>query len=122
MADVRHRVTRAALRAGLAPEHAEQFTIAVNEVVINAIQHGGGAADVTLAPAPGTVTVTVRDSGGGIPANVTPRLPTPHTLGGRGLWLVQQLCRDVTVHTSDAGTVVTLSVTAGPDVTPERLD
>ncbi|MER7891537.1 ATP-binding protein [Micromonospora sp. NPDC094482] len=122
MADVRHRVTRAALRAGLTPERAEQFTIAVNEVVINAIQHGGGAADVTLTPGPGTVTVTVRDSGGGIPAHVAPRLPTPHTLGGRGLWLVQQLCQDVTVHTSDAGTVVTLSVTAAPDVTSERLD
>ncbi|WP_207915319.1 ATP-binding protein [Micromonospora sp. 15K316] len=114
VAAVRHRVTGAALDAGLDLDRAEQFTIAVNEVVINAIQHGGGSADVTVTTALGAVTVTVRDHGGGIPADVSPRLPSPQTLGGRGLWLVQRLCPDVTVQTSGSGTVVTLSAFATP--------
>ncbi|MGK5739475.1 ATP-binding protein [Micromonospora sp. URMC 103] len=119
-ADVRRRVTAAALGAGLGPDGAEQFTIAVNEVMINAIQHGGGAADVTLSVAPGLVVVSVRDRGSGIPEHVSPHLPSPQTLGGRGLWLVQQLCENVTIDTSDTGTVVTLSATAAPGVTSER--
>ncbi|MFC3501633.1 ATP-binding protein [Micromonospora krabiensis] len=117
VAEIRHRVTDAALGAGLTAQDAEQFTIAVNEAVINAIQHGGGSAEVTVVAGPGRVTVAVRDEGGGIPAHITPHLPTPQTLGGRGLWLVQQLCDDVTIDTSTTGTVVTLSATAGPDVT-----
>lgn len=114
VAAVRHRVTDAAVSAGLDSDSAEQFTIAVNEVVINAIQHGGGTADVTIEVGPGAVAVTVRDHGGGMSADVSPRLPSPQTLGGRGLWLVQRLCTDVTIDTSGAGTVVTLSASATP--------
>ncbi|MEV6367278.1 ATP-binding protein [Micromonospora musae] len=114
VAAVRHRVTGAALDAGLDLDRAEQFTIAVNEVVINAIQHGGGSADVTVTAGLGTVMVTVRDHGLGIPADVSPRLPSPQTLGGRGLWLVQRLCADVTIDTSGTGTIVTLSAFATP--------
>ncbi|WBB69942.1 ATP-binding protein [Micromonospora sp. WMMD812] len=119
VAAVRHRVTDAALSAGLAPDHAEQFTIAVNEAVINAIQHGGGSADVTVTSGPDRVVVAVHDQGGGIPDHVSPQLPSPETLGGRGLWLVQQLCDDVTFHTSATGTVVTLSAAATPGVTSD---
>ncbi|MFC0509094.1 ATP-binding protein [Micromonospora costi] len=119
VATVRHRVTDAALRAGLAPDQAEQFTIAVNEAMINAIQHGGGAADVTVSAGSGLVVVSVRDHGSGIPEHVAPHLPSPQTLGGRGLWLVQQLCENVTIDTSGSGTVVTLSAVAAPGVTSD---
>lgn len=120
VAAVRHRVTDAALGVGLAPERAEQFTIAVNEVMINAIQHGGGSADVTVETSPGAVVVTVRDHGGGIPGDISPRLPSPQTLGGRGLWLVHHLCENVTIDTSTAGTVVTLSAAVSRRLTSDR--
>jgi len=111
--EVRRRVADAAVRVGIHPDDAAQFTVAVNEVVINAIRHGGGIADITIATKGDEVTVQVRDHGPGLPASASAALPPPDQLGGRGLWLVRQLCDNVTFHSSRSGTFVVLSAASG---------
>jgi anti-sigma regulatory factor (Ser/Thr protein kinase) len=113
VADLRRRVTEAALRAGLRRDEADRFTLAVNEIAINAIQHGGGTAEVTISREDGRVVVVVQDDGSGLTANVPTELPPPDQPHGRGLWLAHQLCEDVRFDSSGNGTRIRLSAAAG---------
>jgi anti-sigma regulatory factor (Ser/Thr protein kinase) len=106
--DMRRRVMRAAHEAGLDGDRAHRFTVAVNEIVINAIQHGGGTAEVTISDGGGRVVVTVLDSGPGLGGDIEVRLPPPDRTHGRGLWLAHQLCDDITIGTSTDGTFIRL--------------
>jgi anti-sigma regulatory factor (Ser/Thr protein kinase) len=109
---VRHWVAQAAHRVGLAAERSDRFVLAVNEVVINAIQHGGGAAEVTVTTDERRIVVTVLDHGNGLDRPGRPDLPSPDQTHGRGLWLAHQLCDDVTIHSTAAGTRVSLTAAA----------
>lgn len=112
LAGVRRRITEAAGRVGLQHDDAARFTLAVNEIATNAIQHGGGAATVAITTGEGRIVVEVSDNGSGIPGSVSGELPSPDQLHGRGLWLARQLCDDVTVDSAGRGTIVRLSATA----------
>ena len=112
VAEVRGELAGLARLAGLAPEATDRFVVAVNEVLINAIQHGGGTADVTMSVDGDQVVVEVRDRGAGIPADLPTELPPPDQVNGRGLWLARTLCNTMTVHNGPAGATVRLS-TAG---------
>jgi anti-sigma regulatory factor (Ser/Thr protein kinase) len=105
--DVRRRVRAAARDAGLDPDHVDRFTVAVNEVVINALQHGGGVAVVEIEHDSG-VLVTVADQGPGLVMEGPVHLPPPDRENGRGLWLVHRLCDDVTIDRGPGGTRVQL--------------
>jgi len=105
---VRHRVEAAAGRAGLPADAAARFTFAVNEILINAIQHGGGTADVSIVADAARVVVEIRDHGRGIDGRLPDALPPAEALHGRGLWLARQLCDDVSIHSTDAGVTVRL--------------
>jgi anti-sigma regulatory factor (Ser/Thr protein kinase) len=107
-AEVRHVVAAAAEAIGLDRGAAERFVVAVNEVVINAIRHGGGIADVTITGDGVRLFVTVVDFGPGLSAGATAELPPPEQTHGRGLWLTHHLCDDVTIDSSPAGTRVRL--------------
>ena len=113
LAGLRQRVTEAALRVGLSSHRAATFTVAVNEIVINAVEHGGGAAHVTLELRAGCLVVEVHDDGvvhRRITApTVTPPTDQPH---GRGLWLARQLSDELVIDTGAAGTKVRLSAAA----------
>lgn len=116
LAEVRQRVTASAQRVGLDADRAAEFTIAVNEAMINAIQHAGGSADVTITTTGRTITVEIRDRGPGLSSGIERELPPSDQPGGRGLWLIRQLCDQVTVHTSPVGTLIRMTTTAnGPD-------
>jgi anti-sigma regulatory factor (Ser/Thr protein kinase) len=95
----------------LPPDHAAEFSLAVNEIATNAIRYGGGTATVTITTDGGRVTVEVSDRGSGMPANVTADLPSPDQIHGRGLWLARQLCDELTVRSIGSGTLVRLSAT-----------
>jgi anti-sigma regulatory factor (Ser/Thr protein kinase) len=109
--EVRRRVSAAARDAGLRPDHADRFTLAVNEVVINALQHGGGVAEVAIRQDSGVV-VTVADRGPGLLLDDPIRLPSPDQEHGRGLWLIHRLCEDVTIDRGPGGTRVRLRAVA----------
>jgi serine/threonine-protein kinase RsbW len=107
--EIRRIVMAAAGDAGLDADQAARFTLAVNEIVINAILHGGGTAHVTVTGHNGRVSVDVRDNGPGFATTLPSSPPPPGQLNGRGLWLARNLCDDVTMHNTGNGTVVRLT-------------
>jgi len=112
VAKVRHVVAAAADAIGIDRVDADRFVVAVNEIVINAVRHGGGIADVTITGDGGRLFVTVVDFGPGLSIGVPTELPPPEQTHGRGLWLTHHLCDDVTIDSSPGGTRVRLVANA----------
>lgn len=84
-------------------EHRMDVVLVVTELLDNAYLHGGGAHQLRLrrTQSPCEVTVAVIDAGGG-----RPRIRVPDDDGGRGLRLVDRLCRAWGVDWHDEGKVV----------------
>jgi len=110
--EVRRRILAAAAQAGLSDDQAWRFTLAVNEVVINAVTHGGGRVTVAIQVGGSSVVVEVQDSGPGVPSAVAGELPPSDAVGGRGIWLAREFCDDLTFHNRDTGALVRLVAVA----------
>ncbi|HKT03114.1 MAG TPA: ATP-binding protein [Rugosimonospora sp.] len=108
IATVRHAVAEFAAWHGLAGRPHADFVLAVNELVANAVQHGGGSGGATLWRTPEAVWCEVADQGPGLPPDHRDgyRLPPATAPGGRGLWLVHRLCDQVSITTGPTGTTV----------------
>jgi serine/threonine-protein kinase RsbW len=118
---VRHTVTRLAAASGLAGRRLEDFALAVNELVTNAVRHAGGQGRLRLWRADGKLCCEVTDDGPGIPKErIEPSAPPPvSATDGRGLWLVSRLCDDVSIATGPAGTTVRIAaMLSGPHLAP----
>jgi anti-sigma regulatory factor (Ser/Thr protein kinase) len=89
----------------------DDFVVAVNELLTNAVRHGGGVGRVALWQAGDSVVCEVSDSGAGSPADVPPRgvRPTADQPGGWGLWLAEELTDSFELSTRDGGTTVRVS-------------
>ncbi len=111
-AQVRRSVSEAARAVGLDQSAIDRFVVAVNEIVINAVRHGGGIADVTVSGDDHRLVVTIVDYGPGLGLSRPLALPPAEQTHGRGLWLAHQLCDDVVIDSSAAGTRVRLSASA----------
>ncbi|MFF5232856.1 ATP-binding protein [Dactylosporangium sp. NPDC000521] len=113
VADIRERVADAARETGLSPDRVNGFTVAVHEIVINAVEHGGGTAAVTLILEVGRLVVEIADTGSApwqfrVPAEA----PPPDQLNGRGLWLADKLSDELTVDTAAGKRLVRLTANA----------
>jgi len=106
VADIREAVLEHAHRAGLSPDRAQDLVIVVNELTSNTIRHGGGWGVLRSWRDDGEVVHQVEDAGRLVDPLVGRRLPPASASGGRGLWLVNQLCDLVEVRSSSRGTVV----------------
>jgi anti-sigma regulatory factor (Ser/Thr protein kinase) len=102
---VRQATLRWARAAGLDEENAQEFLIAVYEIVSNAVEHGGGRGIAQLW-----------SDGTHLLSEVWSARPIPDPLGGyrppgtaqergRGLWLARQICEQVTIYNDDGGIV-----------------
>ncbi|MGC4771546.1 ATP-binding protein [Micromonospora sp. DT44] len=111
--EVRHTLTAAVARAGLAGDEGEDFVLAVHELVTNAVRHGGGSGELRLHRQPGRLTCQVSDHGGGTSADV-PALPNANVPGQRGLWLAHHLTGGLTLDTTPHGLTATVSAPLGP--------
>jgi serine/threonine-protein kinase RsbW len=114
LAAVRETVKRFARAHGMAGERLDDLVLAVNELAINAVRHGGGRGTLGIWYEGGTVWCRVRDSGPGIPEAVACRCATPeppsHTaVEGRGLWLVHRMVATTVIETGPDGTTVTIA-------------
>ncbi|HEX6967335.1 MAG TPA: ATP-binding protein [Micromonosporaceae bacterium] len=109
--ELRHRVAVQVEAAGLRGQRLDDFVLAVNELITNAVRHGGGCGRLQLWRDVEAVVCEVSDHGPGISESRLddPRRPPPHAVGGWGLWLIRQLVRDVAVRTGPAGTTVRIS-------------
>lgn len=109
---LRTLVRQHAETCGLDRTATENLTLAANEVAANSLCHGGGQGILRLWREGDAVVCEISDAG---QINGPPLLgrqrPTPEQIGGRGLWLANQLCDLVQIRSTPAGTTVRLHVT-----------
>jgi anti-sigma regulatory factor (Ser/Thr protein kinase) len=98
MALVRDFTARRARAAGLRADRVDDLVLAVNELATNSVRHGGGNGVLRVWEQAGAFVSEVSDSGRiGSPLAGRER-PSSVGLGGRGLWMVNQLCDLVQVR------------------------
>lgn len=92
-------------QAGIARSRTADFALAVGELAANSIRHGGGWGILGVWREPGAIVCEVRD-GGVISDQLVGRTrPLPTQKGGRGLWIVNELCDLVQIRSEIDGTV-----------------
>ena len=104
----RRFLSETALRAGIPPDRAADLNVAANEVLTNALVHGGGASMWAWTEG-GRFVCHIEDRGIGISdplAGYKP--PSEHVSNGRGLWIARQLVDLLQIVPGPTGTVVRL--------------
>ncbi|WP_329171548.1 sensor histidine kinase [Streptomyces sp. NBC_01477] len=106
LARVRDKVTACAGAHHLEPDRLLDLLAAVTEAAANSIRHGGGTGTLRTWTEQGELVCEVRDTGhlqDPLAGHVRPR---HDQIGGRGLWLIHQLCDLVQIRTTQDGTTV----------------
>jgi len=105
LVSVRAKVKEYAHAAGLQNLRLYKFVVAVNEVMTNAVHHGGGAGKLRLWHDDGCLHCDVTDHGPGLPRNrvAAHQRPEPGTIGGWGLWLTREICDRVVIQPGATG-------------------
>ncbi|MEV0717428.1 ATP-binding protein [Asanoa sp. NPDC050611] len=108
---LRHAFAACVAAAGLRDQRLDDFVLAVNELITNAVRHGGGAGRLRLWRNGVTLVCEVSDGGGGIGVErlANHDRPAPDTAGGWGLWLAEQLSDSMVVTSGPAGTTVQIT-------------
>jgi anti-sigma regulatory factor (Ser/Thr protein kinase) len=104
---VRDFTAARARRAGLPPHRVTDLVIAVAELAANTLAHTSGPGTLTLWATDGEVICQVQDQGqitDPLAGRVRPAPDAPG--GGRGLWVVHQVCDRVEIRSGQAGTTV----------------
>jgi len=110
LAELRGTVAEAALAASLGSARIDDLVLAVNELAINSVCHGGGVGTLLLWAEDDALFCQVSDRG-----HVTVPLagrvqPAPEQLSGRGLWLVNHLCDLTQIRSAPGATTVRVSM------------
>jgi len=102
----RRTVAQYARRCGLSEEQVEVLELAASELATNSIRHGGGSGTVAMWLEAGAAVVEFSDSGH-VTDPLTGRFRPPlDSVGGRGVYLVNQLCDLVQLRSSARGTSI----------------
>jgi anti-sigma regulatory factor (Ser/Thr protein kinase) len=102
----RRTLAQYARMVGLTEEKVEALELAASELATNSVRHGGGTGTVAMWIEHGAAVVEFSDSGH-VPDVLTGRLMPPlDQEGGRGVYLVNQLCDLVQLRSSERGTVI----------------
>ena len=110
LAEVRRLVETRSIELGLPAEAAEDLVLCVNEIAGNSLLHGGGSGVLRVWAEPSTLICEIADSGNIADPLVGRQSPSLERVGGRGLWLANQLCDLVQIRSGGSGTVVRLHV------------
>jgi anti-sigma regulatory factor (Ser/Thr protein kinase) len=102
----RRTVAQYAGSCGLPPDRVEVLELAASELATNSVRHGGGTGTVAMWLEPGAVVVEFSDGGRIHDPLVGRRTPSLDQEGGRGLYLVHQLCDLVQIRSSGDGTTI----------------
>ncbi|HET8561349.1 MAG TPA: sensor histidine kinase [Marmoricola sp.] len=108
LTEVRERVQRAGRHAGLADDVVEDLVLAAHELASNSIVHATGEGVLMVWAEPDALVVEVRDHGHIDDPLVGRAEPDHQALGGRGIWMANQLCDLVQVRSDGTGTQVRL--------------
>jgi anti-sigma regulatory factor (Ser/Thr protein kinase) len=106
--ELRARTREAAVATGLDAQTVDDAVLAVNEAIDNAVRHGGGRGQLRSWTDRGTFVCEIRDRGRMGDPLVGRRRPLIGQAGGRGLWLMTQVCDLVQIRQVDGGQVVRL--------------
>lgn len=101
------------------PDRAQDLALAVHEVAVNSLRHGGGSGTLSLWVDGPSLVCEVRDRGHITNPLVGRVAPLPAQRSGRGVWLANQLCDLVQLRSGPAGTTVRMHLT-GPNVAASR--
>ncbi|WP_371614372.1 anti-sigma factor RsbA family regulatory protein [Streptomyces sp. NBC_00454] len=107
LAEVREYAEGWARGTTLTPARRGDLVLAVSEAAANSLSHGGGKGALRLwntGGARGEVVVEIRDGGRLADPLAGRRRPSLASAnGGRGLWMIHQLCDLVEVRATDSG-------------------
>jgi anti-sigma regulatory factor (Ser/Thr protein kinase) len=107
LAEVRKFTAAQALRAGLTPDRANDLVIAVAELAANTLIHTSGPGTLTIWVTDDEVICQVQDQGQITDPQAGMVRHAPDAPGGgRGLWVVYQVCDQVEISTGRAGTTL----------------
>ena len=84
------------------------YLLAVGEAMANSVRHGGGAGEIALWPIPGGFVCEITDRGRLEDPLAGRRRPAVESGGGRGLWLMHQMCDLVQIRAVPTGQVIRL--------------
>jgi anti-sigma regulatory factor (Ser/Thr protein kinase) len=104
--ELRARTREVAVAAGLDPQTVDDAVLAVNEAVANTVRHGGGRGQLRTWIDRGAFVCEIRDAGRIDDPLVGRRRPVIGQAGGRGLWLMTQICDLVQIRRVKGGQVV----------------
>jgi anti-sigma regulatory factor (Ser/Thr protein kinase) len=107
LGSVRSFVASRAEQAGLAPSRIIDLVLAVGELAANTLRYTDSNGTVQIWHTDEDLICQVTDRGQ-ITDPLARHRPRSESLGGKGLWLVNQLCDLVQARTSKAGTVARL--------------
>ena len=110
LAGVRRVVQRFSLAEGLGECTTDDLVLCVDEMASNSLLHGGGDGVLRMWREPTEVICEISDAGSIGDPLVGRENPAPDRLGGRGVWMANQLCDLVQVRSGASGTVVRLHV------------
>ncbi|MER5733241.1 sensor histidine kinase [Streptomyces sp. NPDC002138] len=117
LARVREHAQAWAHGTDLAPARRADLVLAVSEAAANSLAHGGGSGTLrlwTTGTGTGGVVAEVRDAGrfaNPLAGRRRPALASGD--GGRGLWMIHQLCDLVEVRALDTGLTLRLHMANG---------
>ncbi|MDJ0385061.1 sensor histidine kinase [Streptomyces sp. G-G2] len=113
LARVREHAEAWARRTGLRPARRDDLVLAISEAAANSIAHGGGKGTLRLwMTTDGGAVAEVHDDGRLTdPMAGRRRPPLASGDGGRGLWMIHQLCDLVETRAMDTGFTLRLHMT-----------
>ena len=119
---LRHRICEIALAAGMSPERANDFLIAVAEAITNAIKHAHGG-EVTLYATRDRLVARISDRGPGIrpedlPATVLLRGYSTAVSLGMGFTIILRIADRVWLSTGPQGTTLQIEMWIHPEAQP----
>jgi len=113
-AEIRRFAAEHGRRAGLRPDRARDLVLAVGELAGNTLVHTGKPGTLAIWTGNGEIICQVQDTGHITDPLAGTRRPGPtDSGGGRGLWLVNQLCDLVEIRTGPGGTTIRLRIRLG---------
>jgi anti-sigma regulatory factor (Ser/Thr protein kinase) len=113
--DLRSRVAATATAAGLSPTRVGDLVVASSELAANSILYGGGRGLATIWGGDGAVFVEVADAGTITDPTVGRHRPDPAAERGRGLYIANQLCDQVSIDSTPTGTRIRLRMGLATD-------
>lgn len=95
---------------GLDPIRVNDLVLVAHEMATNAVRHGGGNGTLRVWRVDGSIFCEVSDAGTGFLFTRPEHRPALNATGGRGLWIIARLVDEMTVDSTDAGTVAIVEI------------